>query len=205
MKRGKLRAPAAAVMWFLLMGCATPEDRGKPRQQLVDEAMEAMDEMSSWPDISIKEMKEELGFIYIRSPSRGVCPKDRFIHGPQDKCHPHHEMYDQISRLVAKLRMGDTQKISDHEAERLALSAFFCARLNKLERVDEIESWPIGAPWASRLLTLHQHPGEGPSGRRAGAVDTAAIAGLKGKHNQLILMVRMTDGGMTYDSGNIWQ
>lgn len=32
MKTGRHCAPAAAVMWFLLMGCASPEDRGKPKR-----------------------------------------------------------------------------------------------------------------------------------------------------------------------------
>jgi hypothetical protein len=205
MKRKKRYAVAAAGMWFVLMGCATPDDRGKTRKELVELASEGADEAAAWPDISVEDLKEEHGIVYIRSPSQGVCPSDPFIHGPQDKCHPYHAMYSDIRSLIEKFRTDTKHSLTDNEAERIAMSAFFCARLNKLEKVDEIESWPKGAPWASRLLTMHQHPGSGPEGRRAAAADMPAISGLSLKHNQLILTIRYTDHGMTYDSGNPWQ
>ncbi|HEY4090202.1 MAG TPA: XVIPCD domain-containing protein [Luteibacter sp.] len=198
-------AAAAVGMWFVLAGCATPDDRGKTRQELVDLATEGSEEAASWPDISIEDLAEEHDIVYIRAPSQGACPSDPYIHGPQDKCHPQHAMYADIRTLIEKFRTDSKHRISDDEGERIAMAAFFCARLNKLEKVDEIESWPKGAPWASRLLTLHQHPGKGQDGRRAGAVDIPAISGLSAKHNQLILTIRYTDRGMTYDSGNPWQ
>ncbi|UPG93609.1 XVIPCD domain-containing protein [Luteibacter aegosomatissinici] len=202
MKRNKRTAVAAVGMWFVLAGCATPDDRGKTRQELVAQATEDAEEMAGWPDISVEDLAEEHGIVYIRTPSPDKCPSDPFVHGPQDRCHPHHAMYADIRVLIEKFRSSSSHALADDEAERIAMAAFFCARLNKLEKVDEIESWPKGAPWASRLLTLHQHPGKGPGGRPAGAVDIPAISGLAAKHNQLILTIRYTDRGMTYDSGN---
>lgn len=205
MKRSKRTAAAAMGMWFVLAGCATPDDRGKTRQELVDSATEDSEEMASWPDISIEDLAKDHGIVYIRTPSQGECPSDPFVHGPQDKCHPQHAMYADIRTLIENFRSGSSHALSNDEAERLAMAAFFCARLNKLEKVDEIESWPKGAPWASRLLTLHQHPGKGPAGRPAGAVDIPAITGLATKHNQLIMTIRYTDRGLRYDSANPWQ
>lgn len=191
-------APAGAAIWLALMGCADPrvKDPMGPREFIAASAAS----LKNIPDPKgpTIERLAELGVLYEPRGPGGACGIDPFIHGPQDHCHPQHQLYADIKVRLDAILAKDDESMSPAEAERVALAAFWCAAYTHVRRVDSIEAWPTKGPWSDRMLTLTQ--------RENLAVDRthekrsiAVINGLGMTHNRLIHIIRWVDHGMTIE------
>lgn len=180
------------------MGCADPtiKDPMTPKEYIAVSAAS----LKSLPDqegLTIERLRE-LGTIYERRGPGGACGDDPLIHGPQDHCHPKHEMYEQIRRGIADVMARDGRKMTSDDAERVALAAFWCATYTHLDRVDSVESWPDDVPWVDRLITMTGRA-SAVTGDSEQKRAIAVVTGLGMKHNWLIHMIRWVDNGMTID------
>lgn len=146
---------------------------------------------------TIEELRE-LGVVYERRGPGGRCGENLLIHGPQDHCHPKHEMYERIRGAIADINDRDDRKLSGDEVERVALASFWCATYTHLDRVDRVESWPADVPWTDRLITMTGRA-SAVTGDREQKRAMAVVSGLGMNHNSLILMVRAVDRGLTID------
>jgi hypothetical protein len=189
---------SAIAAWPFLMGCADPtvKDPMTPQEYIAASA-KSLKSLPN-PEGYTTEQMEARGVVYERRGPGGVCGEDPLIHGPQDRCHPKHKLYEQIRSGIADVMARDDRKLSGDDAERVALAAFWCATYTHIDRVDSVESWPADVPWIDRLITMTGRA-SAVTGDREQKRAIAVVTGLGMKHNSLIYMIRWVDRGLTID------